>query len=288
MENDRRCSECGHPIPEGSAYCPDCGSKFEPDFAAPPSYPRTPPGEQKRTRGRLPIFIAIGCLGLVVVSCPVCCIVFYGIGSAIEKAEKKEAAEKIGKAESLWNGGEKAAAVEIYKDLLKNYFRHVDDDKRRALLSRVIEFDIENGNEGSARNFIRIGIERNARIEVKREEFSRLFEEVKEEIRLEEEERARQAELRRQQRASEKAKGRKPKVSEWDGSTPCVKDYLKGHLHDPGSVKYEFWSEPFEHDGYWAVRVKYRAKNRLGALVLEDKLALIQDGVVVQMIDYGG
>lgn len=286
MEDNRNCSECGHPVPEESASCPHCGNKFETVPTVPqPDGPDALP-EIKPKSNRLPMFIILGCLGLFLVSCPVTCIVFGVIGSAIEKSEKKAAVEKTEEAERLWSKGEKAGAVVIYKDLLKRYFRHLEVEKRAVYLSRVIDFDIESGDESSAKVFIRKGIERNTRMDVKGETFSRLLSDVKEEIRLEQVEKARQAEINKQNRQAEKGRGPKPEPSNWDGSFRCVKEYLKRNLNDPGSVKYESWYEAVEHGEYWAVRVRFRAKNAFGGYVLEDKIALIQNSEVVQMLDF--
>lgn len=60
--------------------------------------------------------------------------------------------------------------------------------------------------------------------------------------------------------------GPKPVPSGWDGSVSCAKDYLKQTLKDPDSLKDEKWF-PVQatSDGYWSVKVAYRAKNSYGA-----------------------
>ena len=84
--------------------------------------------------------------------------------------------------------------------------------------------------------------------------------------------------------------GSKPKNSVWDAAIKPVVDYLKANLKDPDSLEFIEWSQVIlqEVQGkkYWAVRVKYRAKNSFGGYVVEEKLALIQHDTVVRMLDY--
>ena len=84
--------------------------------------------------------------------------------------------------------------------------------------------------------------------------------------------------------------GEKPENSDWDGAVEPVTDFLKSHLKDPYSVKYEEWSpvELYEYEGmqYWAVRCKYRAKNSFGAYNLYHQVFLIQDDQVWEVIPY--
>jgi|GEM_PF-6827358 tetratricopeptide (TPR) repeat protein len=84
--------------------------------------------------------------------------------------------------------------------------------------------------------------------------------------------------------------GPKPQNSLWDGSVACVKDYLNKVLLDPYSVKYEEWSAvtliTYQGQDFWAVRVKYRAKNAFGAYILEEKVALMRNNQVVALLDY--
>ena len=64
----------------------------------------------------------------------------------------------------------------------------------------------------------------------------------------------------------------KPTSSSWDGVAYCIKDYLKNNLHDPKSLKIQnaYTITPAGED--YIQRVKYRAKNAFGALVLEDNM----------------
>lgn len=84
--------------------------------------------------------------------------------------------------------------------------------------------------------------------------------------------------------------GEKPKNSEWDASVRPVKQYLRKHLKDPGSVKYIEWSPVHltrvNGSPFWRVRVKYRAKNSFGGYVIEEKLAYIMNGQVVAMENF--
>ena len=85
--------------------------------------------------------------------------------------------------------------------------------------------------------------------------------------------------------------GPKPENSAWDGSVPCVVEHLKNTLHDYDSSKDYTWYEPTlvrSHETgvpFWCVRVRFRAKNLMGAYILGDKAALIQKGKVVAFDD---
>jgi len=84
--------------------------------------------------------------------------------------------------------------------------------------------------------------------------------------------------------------GPKPENSEWDGAVKPVVDYLNANLRDPGSCEYIEWSPVFlqnlSGEKYWAVRVKYRAKNAFGGYVIEEKIAWIRNDEVVLMTDF--
>jgi len=84
--------------------------------------------------------------------------------------------------------------------------------------------------------------------------------------------------------------GAKPKNSAWDSAVRPVTEFLDSTLKDPGSVEYIEWSAVHlidnEEGKYWVVRVAYRAKNSFGGYVVKEKLASIQNGIVVGMDDY--
>lgn len=85
--------------------------------------------------------------------------------------------------------------------------------------------------------------------------------------------------------------GDKPRNSEWDGAVKPVVDWIKSNANDPYSIKYQEWS-PVEllntGDGkYWGVRCRFSVKNAFGAYMTYEKLFLMQNGVVVDVKDYG-
>lgn len=100
----------------------------------------------------------------------------------------------------------------------------------------------------------------------------------------EREEAERVAQQRARQQKIDSEAGPKPENSAWDAAVAPVVAFLKANLKDPKSVEYVEWSPVtlMELDQfYWAVRVKYRAKNSFGGYVLEQKLFLMQHGKVV-------
>lgn len=70
-----------------------------------------------------------------------------------------------------------------------------------------------------------------------------------------------------------------------DGSYSCVRDYLRKNLNDYDSCEFVEWSQPvkFTHEKqlYWAVKLRLRAKNRLGAYIIKDTFYLIRHEQVV-------
>ncbi len=58
----------------------------------------------------------------------------------------------------------------------------------------------------------------------------------------------------------------------WDGSIYQVERWLKQNANDPHSLEFIEWSNLKKSDLGYAVRCKYRAKNGLGAFVIENKL----------------
>jgi hypothetical protein len=79
--------------------------------------------------------------------------------------------------------------------------------------------------------------------------------------------------------------GPKPQYSSWDGSFEEVKKYLSSVLNDPNSVDYDFWSKVVMTDSGWEIRVRYRAKNAFGALILKDQVFTVWNGGVVAVRD---
>lgn len=78
------------------------------------------------------------------------------------------------------------------------------------------------------------------------------------------------------------------KNSSWDGSVSQVKKYLNKNLNDPKSYESIEWSEALKTDKGYTVRHKYRARNSLGALVVENKVFYIDNkGNIDKVVDFG-
>ncbi|MHC5082185.1 MAG: hypothetical protein ACYTHN_24535, partial [Planctomycetota bacterium] len=182
MNHQKTCGACGNPAPAEDRFCAHCGAEIrEParpvQFAPPPSAGRPP-----RRSNNLPIFLVIGCIALLLLSCPVTCAVLWGIGSAVERREQREAAEKTAWAEAHWEQENHGEAVALYKDLLRMHFHRLDPDVESLYLTRVIHFDLEKGNRNSAKKFIRMGLERDISLDLKGEEAQMLLSVVQGEI----------------------------------------------------------------------------------------------------------
>jgi uncharacterized membrane protein YhaH (DUF805 family) len=63
--------------------------------------------------------------------------------------------------------------------------------------------------------------------------------------------------------------------SRWDGSVRSVNRAVKNRLHDPSSFKHVETIYSPANGANWTVAIKYRAKNRLGALALEGAIAIV-------------
>jgi hypothetical protein len=85
----------------------------------------------------------------------------------------------------------------------------------------------------------------------------------------------------------EKTRGRYPEPSSWDGITPEVNKYMKSNLKDYDSMKIVECSDTVTWGtDKWAQRVKYRAKNSFGGMTLENQLFIIENGQVVDVMEY--
>jgi hypothetical protein len=79
--------------------------------------------------------------------------------------------------------------------------------------------------------------------------------------------------------------GEKPRQSEWDGDVSPVKEYLRSNLNDYDSSEFVEWSSVTKvyigKEPYWGVRLKLRAKNAFGGLILRDTYYFIRNNQVV-------
>ena len=79
--------------------------------------------------------------------------------------------------------------------------------------------------------------------------------------------------------------GPKPKSSEWDGRVDPVVRYLRKNLNDYDSSEFVEWSPvtklEVKGEPFWVVRLKLRAKNAFGGLILKDTYYFIRQNEVV-------
>jgi hypothetical protein len=80
--------------------------------------------------------------------------------------------------------------------------------------------------------------------------------------------------------------GPMPQFSSWDGSFEEIKNHFALTLHDPHSIEYDFWSKVVVGRNGWDIGVRYRAKNKFGALILKDQIFTVRNGVVVGVRDH--
>jgi hypothetical protein len=83
--------------------------------------------------------------------------------------------------------------------------------------------------------------------------------------------------------------GTKP-VQQKDGKVPAVMNYFNETFHDPYSMRFIRWSPIVKvysnSNEYWAVTVRFRAKNTFGAYVLTEETFYIQGNKVVKTQKY--
>ena len=93
----------------------------------------------------------------------------------------------------------------------------------------------------------------------------------------------RQAELN----AQRALRGPKPVPSSWDRICPEVNAWMKANMKDYASLKIVNGSPVVEYgQDAWCQRLKYRARNGFGGTVLEEKLFVIRDRQVIDVVDY--
>jgi hypothetical protein len=87
--------------------------------------------------------------------------------------------------------------------------------------------------------------------------------------------------------AEERVRGPKPVPSAWDTICPEVNAWMKDNMKDYDSLKIVNGSPvvAYRQDA-WCQRLKYRARNSFGGTVLEEKLFVIRDGRVIDVMDY--
>ena len=124
------------------------------------------------------------------------------------------------------------------------------------------------------------------RIEPKRERDQKKLdaEEARKQKKIEAERKEREAERQREKEIADII-GPKPENSSWDAAVAPVVSWLKSNLKDPKSLEFIEWSPvtKINLDGeyYWAVRVKYRAKNSFGGYVVEEIICYMRHEKVV-------
>jgi antitoxin component YwqK of YwqJK toxin-antitoxin module len=82
----------------------------------------------------------VGCLALLMV---------------LSSVQRSRVHSEITKAHALWDSGDKAKAVAIYRPLLGADFAFVEDHDRPLIYGRTIDFEVANGNEASAQQLAR-------------------------------------------------------------------------------------------------------------------------------------
>ncbi len=192
-------------------------------FPAPPPSPADPDrparksgdGDeaQRAAAKRKKVVLLASGVGLCFVMCCGGFGALFLFGSRQQEATKRELAE----ADRLWDSGDKAGAAAKYRTIIEDPLRigYVKDDQRPRVYGRVIDFDVEAGNEVSAKKLIRQAGERNVAPAVNSPQGRRLAEAV--------------AAERKEAERKEKAKTGTPRerleAAKWDDVEPALALY---------------------------------------------------------------
>lgn len=90
-----------------------------------------------------------------------------------------------------------------------------------------------------------------------------------------------------ERKEQEKNRGPKPKDGWWDGACEEIHTFFKHNLNDYKSLdvieasRIVPWGETT-----WAQRVKYRAKNAFGGYVLDNRVFVIENGMVINSFPF--
>jgi hypothetical protein len=104
--------------------------------------------------------IGLGAIALPFLSCAGAgWLSSLGFRKAVQKAEEemRKAEEEMKEADKNWNEGKKSEAVEHYKEHYKDLW--TDPTTQNQKLRRIVEFELEQGNEADARDWIQKGVD---------------------------------------------------------------------------------------------------------------------------------
>jgi len=169
---------------------------------------------------RRPMFWLLGLGGTAMLMCFMCCGgMVYMVNMAAEDARRMQAQmaearrieeaadrEQYAEAGRLWASGEKTEAAEMYRSLVDR--THFTRDQQTKIVRRVIEFDLEQGNDSIAKELMDEAFGRNLEIlPIDHPRASRLVAQVQaEREQREAERRAREEEERKKQERLEAAR----------------------------------------------------------------------------------
>jgi hypothetical protein len=269
MSSSRFCPQCGKQNPDSNTFCGGCGSSLYPQPAAPTPLPPPPPSSQAQptaeeraaqwgwdkrsstnqsTKGCL---IAAGVVLGLLVLCGI-------IGSLSDKNKTSSTSQSSSSPQG--SGTETPTPTPSPSspaEALTRAKQLTGTDASRDELGQAV--DLLSGIQKGAKEYK----EAQSLLEPTRKRWARLAAEA---IVL----------------------GPKPENSGWGGKVYCVDHYLKRTLNDYDSAEYLEWSPVARMDvkgePYWAVRLKLRAKNAFGALIVKDVVFLIRQNEVVNVI----
>ncbi len=121
--------------------------------------------------------VLLGCGGGAVALIMLCCCGGMFFGGQSLKAARKDLAE----ADVLWTQGQKAEAVTKYKSVVRDHLDVIADDQRTTVFQRIIETDVEAGDNSSAKVFIQKALDRNISLSLSGQDAKRLYAEAQSE-----------------------------------------------------------------------------------------------------------
>jgi hypothetical protein len=76
------------------------------------------------------------------------------LGALIDHAERKANSQELAQANQLWSDGKRDEAVQHYRKLAEKSWDKLSKDELPTVVNRLIDFDVEKGEEASARHWI--------------------------------------------------------------------------------------------------------------------------------------
>ena len=201
---------------------------------------------------------------------------FLILGIVGSSMEREATNESLTGANSLWQAGKQADAVDQYRAILERHWFTLEKADRATLVRRVVEFDVGHGNESAATTLIEKAVRDKLALTFQDGKAQRLQSAVQDRIARE------QAQSRQNASSATSAGGAVPSSSTASAKYEIKKGTFKGKLtlELPPDVAQEIALSHFDISGnYLRFTVEYKASKKSNAYT---GLAFDSDGVKLE------